>query len=81
MFYRTQAIIDEKLETSGKRLEVLEMDLRQREKEMDEAMHQRSAIEKEIHSMKLAAKGNKLHKASKISIYLKIIEEMLLFCT
>ncbi|XP_069121130.1 centriolin-like isoform X3 [Argopecten irradians] len=56
---RTHNIIEEKTDTSAKRLESLEIELRQREKEMDEANHQRTALQKEIHSLKQTAKETK----------------------
>lgn len=54
---RTHNVIEEKSETSGKRLDSLELELRQREKEVDDANHQRTALQKDIHSLKQTAKG------------------------
>lgn len=56
-FHRTHRSVEEKLDTSTKRMETVESELRHREKELDESNHQRAQLQKEVHALRANAKG------------------------
>lgn len=60
-FHRTHRSVEEKLDTSTKRMETVESELRHREKELDEANHQRAQLQKEVHALRANAKGKHGH--------------------
>lgn len=55
--YRNHHVLEEKIEATTRRSDKLEIELRQQEKEMDEANHQRAALQKEVQQLKHASKG------------------------
>lgn len=58
---RTHRSVEEKLDTSTKRMETVESELRHREKELEEANHQRAQLQKEVHALRANAKGRHRH--------------------
>ena len=57
LFYSNHQALEEKIEVTSRRAEKLDAELRQREKEMDEANLQRTALQKDIQQLKQASKG------------------------
>ena len=57
LYVRTHRSVEEKLESSTKRMESVDTELRHREKELEEANHQRTQLQKEVHALRANAKG------------------------
>ena len=55
----TQRVTEEKLEASSRRLELLEEQLSEREKEMEDANLQRTILQKDVQMLKQNVKGRK----------------------
>ncbi len=63
LLVRNHRIMDEKIESTSDRLERLESELRQREREMDDSTHQKSLMQKDITSLKQNIKGTSFYSA------------------